>query len=272
MKKILLLVLVCVFIIPTVVSAKESQEELKTYLAQMQRIVMEVEAVIRMLSLNPLVSESVAGQISKSIKKFEDLKSPAIFSKDHNSMLSSFKFIRDGLMSISNVDKKKESTVLVKKGADLLRTAAMNIKAKAEQEGLIPDKTTSAAPKRPIPSPASISVSDTTSVFAVPAVKVDSQGDPDQPAVLTAIGQIVSVKSQEDYFIVEILDNNGNKLEVDITPGQSTVLKDHISANPLDITTGSSVHVLYTQKDNRNLAGFVNIVGSGEGAGILETP
>ncbi|MDP8230629.1 MAG: hypothetical protein P9L93_05955 [Candidatus Gorgyraea atricola] len=296
MKKLLLIVLVCFFIIPTVVSAKESQEELKTYLTQMHRIVMEVEAAIRMISLNPLVSESVTGQISRSIEKFENLKSPVVFSTDHNSMLTSFKLIRDGLTFILKPNKKQESVDLVKKGADLLRKAAMNIKTRAEQEGLIPEKTTSTTSKKtslpsqapsmiagtpPMPSPhiaspqietilttttikpsASISVSDTAGVSAIPAIKVDSQGGSDQPAVLAAIGEIASVKSQEDYFIVEILDNNGNSLEVDITPGQSTILKNHISANPLDITTGSSVHVLYTQKDNRNLAGFVNILGS----------
>jgi len=152
MKKMFPVIVFCVFALSVNLFAFESQDELKAYLSDMNKIVIEVEEAMRNLSMKILPAKNASEQISGAIEKFEVLAVPGLFSKDHSDMLSAFRTIRDGLKLFSE-NEKEESVKLVREGAALLKEAAISIKTKAEKEGLIPARPkTSEAPKPILPS------------------------------------------------------------------------------------------------------------------------
>lgn len=149
MRKIISVLVLCVLALSVNLFALESQDELKAYISGMNKIVIEVEMAMRNLSMNILSPKNATEQMSTAVEKFEALTAPQLFSKDHASMLSAFKTMRDGLKLFSE-NEKEESRRLMKEGAALLKETAMSIKTKAVKEGLIPAQPKTGDASRPI--------------------------------------------------------------------------------------------------------------------------
>lgn len=280
--------------IAQIVFAKESQEELKAYLSDMNRIIINVEEAMRNLSMKILPAKDAAEQISASIEKFEILKPPSIFSKDHNSMLSAFKSIRDGLRLLSG-GEREESVALVKEGAAFLKNAAINMKTIAEREGLIPARPSE--PTKPIlppqtpgpiagisptPSPHIASpdiqsdfitqqtktsagidlgdIPDTASIPRVPSSSTAPLQKTDLSAMLAAVGKIISIDAHGDYFIVGLGDDFGNKLEFGLKPERCGIMIDNKIVSINEIDKGMDSYILYSQSGDRNEAKFITIL------------
>lgn len=139
MKKICLSMLCFVMILSPVAFAAETADEMKTYLSDMNKIVVTIEMTMRNLGGSILPVKNAIEQFAGAIEKFEALKPSLTFSKEHYSMLDSFKTIRNGLELLSTGDRDKANEI-VKKGAALLKESAMNMKKIAEEKGLIPVK------------------------------------------------------------------------------------------------------------------------------------
>jgi len=297
MKKIFFIILISIFIIPATLSAAESEKELKTYLTEMNKIVIEVEEAMRNLSMKILPAKNATEQISGAIEKFEVLSAPSLFSADHNSMLSAFKTIRDGLKLFSE-NEREESIRLVREGAALLKKAAISLKTKAEEQGLIPVRPKTGKTSRPIlPSQtptviAGISptssprisspgiegefriagagqssveinledIRDSAKIATIPRMKVDAGQGMSLPSLLTAAGEIVSIEKSKGYFILGIKDASGNISKINFNPKISSILKNNKIVDIGQITKGEYSYVLYTQTQGKNQAVFVNIL------------
>ncbi|MBU4312181.1 MAG: hypothetical protein KJ706_05650 [Candidatus Omnitrophica bacterium] len=160
-KKMFPVIVFCAFALSVNLFAAESQDELKKYLSDMNKIVIEVEEAMRNLSMKILPAKNAVEQISSAIEKFEVIIAPQLFSKDHAHMLSAFKTIRDGLKLFSE-NEKEESVRLVREGAALLKETAMGLKTKAEQHGLIPVRPKTVEATKPIlPSPTPSAIAGT---------------------------------------------------------------------------------------------------------------
>ena len=288
MKKIFLYTLIYVLVVSVVSFAEESQDKLKKYLGDMNRIVIEVELTMRNMSLNILMPESAVGKVTSSIEKFEALVPPSVFSKDHSAFLSALKTMRDGLKLFSEGEREK-SVDLIKKGGRVFKGAAINIKTIAEKKGLIPPRPKSKQTAKPILPPQMLSVSAGPSPtlsphIASPGIERDfitteSEGVTDidlgditdiasmpsmsgaqLPVALTIAGEIVSMKPVEDHFIVGLKDDSGNILEITLRPGVCTILKDNNIAGIDQVVKGASSYILYTKSDNKNHAALINIL------------
>jgi len=293
MKKIFLVSLCFIFLSATAAISQESQDVLKKYLSDMNRIFIEVEEAMRNLSMRFLTSETAAEQIAKAIEKFEPLKSPGMFASDHENMLLAFKTIKNGL-ELLKTDKEKAGEI-ARKGAALLKEAALNMKAMAEKENLIPEQ-----PKRPettkpilpsqtpamiagtspIPSPHIASPEIDNEVMAVRTNSSKGVNIADisvsstvsgAPVVLSAGGKIVSMKPQGDYFIIKIKTDHGNELEIDVRPSACNILKGNKLVSIDELKKGTAAHIVYTKNADRNQAAFINILRP-EDIEALETP
>lgn len=304
MKKMFLLISVYFFVIATFVFAKESQEELKAYLSDMNKIAIEVEGAIRNLSIKIFSPKNTAEQISASIEKFQILKVPSIFSKAHNTMLSGFKNMRDGLELLARGENEK-SVIMVREGATFFKKAAISIKNIAESEKLIPHSPRASDSKKailppqtlpsvavasPTPSP-HIASPDMESVFianeTVFSSEVNLSGIPDVatipeisstniaqmekrplPAILVAMGEIATIKPHMDYFVIKVKDNAGKMIEMDLKPQSCSIMRDNNIVGVSEINKGTAVYILYSRDGKKNQATFIGILKSKDAEGF----
>lgn len=287
MKKMLLLASVYFFVIATFVFAEESQEELKAYLSDMSKIVIEVEWAIRNLSIKIFSPKNTAEQISASIEKFQILKVPSMFSKDHNKMLSGFKNMRDGLELLAGGENEK-SVIMVREGATFFKKAAISIKNIAEREKLIPSSPRASDSRKvilpPQASPSIVGTSPTPSPhIASPDIKsafiargtvssneVSLSGIP-APVTLIAMGEIVTIKPSRDYFVIKVKDNAGKTIEMDLKPQSCSIMEDNNIVGVSEINKGTTVYVLYSRYGKKNQATFVGILKPEDAEGFNES-
>lgn len=286
MKKISLFILFFIFILASIGLAKESEEELRTYLSDMNRIVIVVEDAMRNVSMNILPAKNAAEKISSSIEKFEVLKAPSIFLKDHNNMLTAFKFMRDGLKLYSESEREK-SVALVKEGAVFFKNAGLSIRTIAEQEGLIPVRPKPSEATKPIlppitPAPIAIAgISPTPSPhISSPDIEtgiVIGEGDLSSginlmgttyttsitaasTSLLAVIGKIVSIDRDGDYFRVAVEEDSGEMLKFDVKQGECSIIIDNKPASIDRIDKGMDSCILYDQSTDKNQAKSITIL------------
>lgn len=296
MKKIFLFIFCPIFIVSSALFATESNDELKAYLSDMNKIVIEVEETMRNLSMKILPAKNAAEQISTAVEKFKTLKSPLIFSKDHDNMLLSFKIIRDGLelLSMAEMDKARE---LVMSGAALLRDSGVSVRKIAEREGLIPARPETSETTKPIlpsqttsviagTSPTSSppvfstqierdlvieevkasagiklkDIPDSASISTIPPGKPVTGQDPQSSLMLTATGEIASIEPRGDNFVIELEDASGNTLTIELNPQLSKISKDNKIVGASEINSGDSLYILYSKHSGRNQAIFISIL------------
>lgn len=137
MKRAALFFLIAVFCFNAAAFAEETNDGKKLYLDSMNKILIEAEEAMRNLSMKFSAPNIAAEQFSSVIKKFEALKSPAIFLEYHDKMLLSFKTIAEGLKLLSEGEREKAGEI-VRNGAGFLKEAALGMRSAAEKAGLIP--------------------------------------------------------------------------------------------------------------------------------------
>ena len=296
MRKIAIIFLFFIFAVSSLLFARESEVELKTYLSDMNKIVIRVEEAIRNLSMKILPAKNVAEQMEIAIEKFEALKPPSMFSKDHQDMLSAFKDLRDGFKLLS--DRERDRSVgLVKKGAAIFKKAAISIKTTAEKEGLIPQRPISREAVKPIlpsqtpsiiagtsptPSPhisspgikreSMTSAEDVSTDFSlddisdfqvipqVPSTGISMLGQAASPIMFIATGNIASIESRGDNFVVGLNDFSGNSLSFEFDSKTSRVIKDNKAIDITALDIGKPSYVFYTKKDDVNKVVFISIL------------
>jgi hypothetical protein len=287
MRKLFLLTLSGIFIIYGLALAAGNQDEAKKYLSDMGKVIIDAEEAIRNVSMKILPPKDASEQIASSAEKLKLLKPPGLFSKDHYKMLMAFESLKDGLKLFSKGENEKAKE-LVRKGASLLKEAAVSIKAIAEKEGLIPVKPKSAEPAKPLiltqsPSAPGIpsipgpnisspeikkdsivkenSASMGVNLSSIPAVTVVPSMPPaNQNMMLAIAGKVVSISSMEEHFLVMLKDDSENKIEIHVKPLMCNILKDNKKIELKDVNPGDVVYVVYTQNNNTNQALFMHVL------------
>lgn len=283
-----IVVLFSFFMVSGQALARESDDELKAYLSSMNKVVIEAEEAMRNFSMKILPAKNAAEQITAVIQKFEVLRAPSIFLKDHNSMLLAFKTIRDGLELLSKEEREK-SVELVRQGAALLKEAAVGIRTTAENRDLIPVRPKTFEPAKPIlpsqlqsviagtsptPSPnisapvIETGVMETEQQSAASGIDLESiptskqviEPNANSPLMFTTAGEIMSIVPFQDHFLMEIKDASGNKLEISLDSQTTNVLKDNKTIDISQIKKGDHSYIVYTKANNANQALFINLL------------
>lgn len=278
MKRFFFLVLFLVFFTSVVFGkdADDSDADLKMYLSDMNKVFIGIEETIRNFSIRMMPPETALKQIVEGIKKFQELKAPPLFSKDHYDMLASFELMREGFKLLSE-GKKDQSVALVRKGADLLKETALRIKATAERKGLIPVRQTSNGANKPIlpPQPVSLvpGVTPTPSPhIASPDLGSVAINDNTRPGKLFITGKIISVESREDYLVMTLKDNSGSSVSIDVNPRQCNIMKDNNAVKADEIKEDGLCYIAYTENNKKNQAAFVLILNPEEKLFMVPQP
>lgn len=275
MRKISLFIFSCIFIISSAAFAQESKDRLKSYLSDMNRIVIEVEAAIRNVSMNALLAKNAIEQLAASIEKFNTLKPPSVFAADHNKMLSAFKTLKEGLKLLSE-SKREKSAELVRSGAELLKDAAIGIRRTAEEQGLVAARARTVESAKPILPPIAGASPTVSPHIASPGVEGEfiktnnassvnpdvTLGDmpnavavasiPDNTNVLIVEGKIISIGPS-----IELEDKPGSRLRLDFSPEASHILKDNKIVGIEDLSIGETVYIMYTQENDKKQIVFI---------------
>ncbi|MFH1782510.1 MAG: hypothetical protein ABH848_02715 [Candidatus Omnitrophota bacterium] len=133
-----LIVFLLLFFLPINVFSAETIEKDPSiiYIKDIASIITEVDILIRDIQFNSIPTSEGAKRLGGHIKKLDSLSCPKDLEELHNKVRLSFKKIRLGFLLLSK-DRREVSVRLVKNGAVLLKSAALEIKRRAKEKGMI---------------------------------------------------------------------------------------------------------------------------------------
>ena len=119
--------------------AADRKEYIANYINSINPILINVQVSSRNASQNLVSLQAVAKQMSGYIKDTKAVKAPVFMVRQHKMILLGLSKIRSGFYILAAGDKKS-SVPLVRRGAELLKAAGLEIKSMAEKEGLVKDR------------------------------------------------------------------------------------------------------------------------------------
>ncbi len=137
--RVILALLIVIVTLNSVVYASNKKEDGSQYISKVNPVLVNVQLMSRNINQNLLTKEGVVKQMKDYIEQLRAIKPPVFMAKYHKMILLSFQKMEMGFYLLSKGDSPI-SIPLIKKGAELLRTATKNIVDLAKKEGFIKEK------------------------------------------------------------------------------------------------------------------------------------
>jgi hypothetical protein len=138
-RKIIPVVFVIVFILHGMGYSQDKKEEMKQYMAKISPILTDVQLAARNMSQKFWSPESSGKQMKGYIDNLRSLVPPESMVRQHKMILLSLQKLRSGFYALSKGNRALSIT-LVRRGAELLRTAVKDIVDFAKKEGLVKER------------------------------------------------------------------------------------------------------------------------------------
>ncbi|MFC1624628.1 hypothetical protein ACFL28_04880 [Candidatus Omnitrophota bacterium] len=122
-----------------IVYSVDKRDEMKEYLGKINPILTNIQVTSRNLSQKLLPLEGAIREMHKGIDILETLTPPEFMARQHKMILLAFKKLKMGFYMLTRGDRPL-SIRLVRRGRDLLRTAAKDIVEFSKREGLIKEE------------------------------------------------------------------------------------------------------------------------------------
>lgn len=149
--RVILVLSIAIFALRGIVYAGDKKEETRQYISKVNPILISVQVTTRNISQKFLSLEAAVKQMEEYIKQLRAIKPPDFMAKQHKMILLSFQKMKMGFYLLTK-GEKSVSIPLVKRGAELLRTAAKDLVEVLKKEGLIKEKD-SRLQQRPVSPP-----------------------------------------------------------------------------------------------------------------------
>lgn len=119
--------------------AAEESTETESYLKDISSMMTDIDITIRAIGMNTLPFKEGIKRLNTCIFRLETGQYPESLSKQHKTVLLSFKKFRMGLLLFSP-ERKDQAVGLIKSGTRLLKDAASDIVDIAKREGIIKEE------------------------------------------------------------------------------------------------------------------------------------